>query len=176
MGHECFCLRFCFLINSLGSYSGVCSYSCLQGKLRLKDLPFAWSCWKPFAFFEVSGTSADSVSFSRSSASRTVMGWKEAYLFPLIFSFEFELASQFAMSRVCLLILREPLVITSKIEMRFIHEGMELWTPFTSARQLNTEFPSCTVKSLMIFPLSWFWWRRRIWVVYLLLVFKTHKA
>ena len=40
-----------FLMNSLGSYSGACSGSCLQGKWHFKDLPFAGPCWKPYTLF-----------------------------------------------------------------------------------------------------------------------------
>jgi len=47
------------------------------------------------------------------------------------------------MTRVHLLTLREPLVFTSKVEIRFMHKGMELWTSFTSPNRLNTEFSSC---------------------------------
>ena len=127
-------------MNSLGSYSGGCSGSCLQRTWRFKGLPFAGPCWKPSAFPEVFDALADSVSSSRSSTSKIVTRLKEACPFPLIFSFEVELTSQLVMTRFCLLTLREPSLVISKVEMRFMHEATELWTSFTSPKWLNMEY------------------------------------
>jgi len=60
---------FFFWMNSLGSYSGACLGSCLQGKPCFRDWPFVGPCWKPSTFYEVSSTSVDSVSSSRPSTS-----------------------------------------------------------------------------------------------------------
>jgi len=56
------------------------------------------------------------------------------------------------MTRVHLFTFREPLGIISKAKMRFMHEGIELWTSFTSPRRLNTDFPSCLGDELEDFP------------------------
>jgi len=57
---------------------------------------------------------------------------RRACFFSLIFPFELELASQLVITRVCLFTFREPSIFTSKVKMRYMHEGMELWTCFTN--------------------------------------------
>jgi len=68
------------------------------------------------------------------------------------FSFEFELASWPVMTKVRFFTFRELSVFTSKVEMRFMHKGKELWTKFTSLRQLKMEFLSCMGGELKDLP------------------------
>jgi len=77
---------------------------------------------------------------------------EEAYSSFLIFPLEFELASQLVLMKVHLLTFREPSVFTSKVEMQFTCDGMELWTSFTSPRWLNIEFLSYTSGELEDLP------------------------
>ena len=46
------------------------------------------------------------------------------------------------MTGVCLLTFREPSIITFKMDMQFLYEGMELSTSFTLPKLLNIEFLS----------------------------------
>ena len=57
------------------------------------------------------------------------------------------------MTRVHVLTLKEPLVFTSRVEMGFLLERMELWTSFVSPRWLNVEFSSCVRDDLENLPL-----------------------
>jgi len=64
----------------------------------------------------------------------------------LLFSaipFELVLASQLVMTKVCLLILRESSVFTSKMKICSMREGMKLWALLVSPSQLNTKFFAC---------------------------------
>ena len=104
----------------------------------MKNCSFVRPCWKPSPYSEVSSASAGFTLASKSSASQTMMWLEEVCSSSLIFLFGLELATQL----VHLFTFRELLVFTYKVEMHFIHEGMELWTFFTSPKQLNSKFLS----------------------------------
>ena len=70
------------------------------------------------------------------------MGWAKTCTSFLICFLEFKLAPQLVTTRVRLFTFREAPVFISNVETQFMHEGMELWTLFTSPKWLNTEFPS----------------------------------
>jgi len=57
----------------------------------------------------------------------------------LALCFELTLAPWPVRTRTCLFIFNELSIFTTKVETRFMREGIELWISISSPRQLNTE-------------------------------------